>query len=154
MPSHVRLSPHFTFTEMTATAVRQDDNTPNEDQRANLVRLCVGTLEPLRARFGPLYTTSGFRSEEVNRIIGGSSTSAHKDGRAWDGVPLSPVRWADVFAWLKENGPAELDQVIWELGRWIHVGITEGPTGRRQFLAMFSRGKYEPWNPTDSRVTR
>lgn len=155
MSSPARLSPHFSFDELTQTSVRDVENTPGPEHLANLKRLCA-LLERARLRFGPLFTTSGFRSPAVNRIIGGSATSAHPDGRAWDGVPLARhVRWPDVIAWLLEHAGPELDQVIYEYGRWLHIGIApEGKEGRRQALMIFSRGRYEPFNPQDPRVIR
>lgn len=151
----MKLSKYFTLAEMTATAVRGVDNTPSLDEVENLRFLCVSVLDPLRQVFGPLYTTSGYRSPEVNRRIGGSPTSAHQIGCAWDGVPLrSSVVWSDVIRWLIQSD-LPVDQVIYEYGRWIHVGTKpRGERCRRQALMIFEPGVYETWNPRDSRVKR
>lgn len=149
------LSPHFTLAEMTATAVRDVANTPSLDEAANLKFLCEHLLEPLRARFGPLYTTSGYRSPAVNARIGGSSSSMHVHGCAWDGIPLRDgVRWADMITFLL-SGTLPVDQVIYEFGRWLHVGTRpNGLSCRGQALMIFESGRYEAWNPQDPRITR
>lgn len=152
-----RLSPHFTLDELTTTSVRGVDNTPDARQLENLRRLCVETLEPIRQRFGPWWVTSGYRSPAVNRIIGGSPTSAHMcigDRAAADGVPLARnVRWSSVIHFLIE-GDIPFDQVIYEYGRWLHIGIDAPDRCRRQALMVFEPGTYLPWNPTDPRITR
>jgi zinc D-Ala-D-Ala carboxypeptidase len=150
----MRLSEHFTSEEMTATAVRGVDNTPSLEEDENLRFLCREVLEPVRIKFGPMYTTSGYRSDEVNRIIGGSKTSNHVYGLAWDGVPLrSHVKWADVVEHVLKIVPF-VDQVIYEYGRWIHIGTRpKGEHCRREALMIFDKF-YEPWNRADKRITR
>lgn len=149
----MKLSPHFTLAEMTSTAVRLDNN-PSNEEVDNLTYLCAELLEPIRAKFGVLFTTSGYRSPEVNRRIGGSPTSAHVRGCAWDGIPLKEPKWSAVVEFvLHSNLP--FDQIIYEFGRWIHIGTRPGGIGlRRQALMIFTAGKYELWNPKDVRVTK
>lgn len=148
------LSPHFTLSEMSATSVHDVDNTPDLEETKNLIYLCTNVLEPVRTRFGPLHTTSGYRSPEVNARIGGSKTSAHMRGCAWDGVPLKPTWWRDVIDFLIHSD-LPWDQVIYEFGRWIHIGTRpDGLNCRRQALMIFSAGKYEAWDPKDKRVVK
>jgi hypothetical protein len=150
------LSPNFTLVEMTSTAVRGVDNSPSIEEAENLGFLCNNVLEPVRAKFGPLYTTSGYRSPAVNARIGGSVTSMHPKGCAWDGVPLKPsVKWSAVIEWLIERSDIPLDQVIYEFGRWLHIGTRpKGADCRRQSLMIFAPGKYELWNPKDTRIIK
>ena len=74
----VQLSAHFTLGEMTRsqTAVRLSiDNDPGEDAVKSLTKLCKNILEPVRLLFGiPFSPSSGFRSIELNELIGGSTT--------------------------------------------------------------------------------
>lgn len=151
----MKLSKYFTLAEMTATAVRGVANTPSLAEVENLRFLCTAVLDPVREVFGPLYTTSGYRSPEVNLRIGGSPRSAHQSGCAWDGVPLRPrVRWADVIRYLIQS-VLPVDQVIYEYGRWLHIGTRPRGEGcRRQALMIFSPEKYEVWNPKDPRVLK
>ena len=151
----MKLSKHFTLEEMTATMVRDITNTPSLDEAENLRFLCEHVLEPVREQFGPMHTTSGFRSKSLNVIIGGSKTSMHTRGCAWDGVPLREgVKFTEVIEWIRASG-VPFDQVIYEFGRWIHIGTrTNGEYCRREALMIFTRGKYEVWNPLDSRIIR
>ena len=78
-----KLSQHFTLGEMTKTSYKtKDGNIPSHVAIENLKRLC-GWLEMLREvwneRYGegndPIIINSGYRSWEVNKRVGGSSTS-------------------------------------------------------------------------------
>jgi hypothetical protein len=76
---------YFTWEEMTATRLPFANN-PSGPQCTNLKRLASNILDPLREITGaPLYVTSGFRSELVNRSIPGSvKNSLHLQGKAAD----------------------------------------------------------------------
>ena len=80
----MRLTEHFKLSEFTnsstATA-RGIDNTPNEQQIANLKRICEEILEPLRAFAGqPIIIGSGFRCPALNKAVGGVKNSQHMTG--------------------------------------------------------------------------
>lgn len=153
-----RVSPHFTWWELLATSHRGVANVPTELQARNLVRLAHTILEPIRREFGVYIITSGFRSDALNRIVGGSKTSAHRDGRAADGAPANAgVSWTDVISYALLYLP--VDQVIYEhppgTYGWLHLGIArEDEEPRKQALMYFGGGIYSPWDPTDPRVTR
>ena len=93
MNKEARLSPHFTLGELTKTSVKGVDNTPNHAAVLNLKNLCVW-LEALREeynrRYGedspslPIVINSGYRSEAVNKAIGGVKGSNHLTGCAVD----------------------------------------------------------------------
>lgn len=83
----MKLSEHFSLKELTKSdsAIRlQIDNTPSEQVIANLQALVDNILQPLRDRFGPITVTSGYRSPDLNKRIGGSKTSHHCQGYAVD----------------------------------------------------------------------
>lgn len=51
----------------------------------NINALVNNVLDPLRARIGrPIIITSGYRSQRVNELVGGSKTSQHLSGKAAD----------------------------------------------------------------------
>ena len=51
----------------------------------NIKALVTNVLDPLRARIGrPIIITSGYRSQRVNELVGGSKTSQHLTGKAAD----------------------------------------------------------------------
>lgn len=140
----MQLSDHFSldeflFSETARRMGRQIEPTP--DVVANLRRLCVTLLEPIRVKLGrPLVITSGYRPEWLNVAIGGSKTSNHMRGFAADVkvVGMSPptfARWVEV-----QHGIASLpiDQCILEFppNGWVHLGIAEQPRG--EFLTASS----------------
>ena len=51
----------------------------------NIKALVTNVLDPLRAMIGrPIIITSGYRSQRVNELVGGSKTSQHLSGKAAD----------------------------------------------------------------------
>ena len=149
----MNLSPHFTLAEMTFTTV-QADNTPGPIQLDNLHRMAE-VMEHIRGRFGPIRVTSGYRSLAVNTAIRGSKTSAHMDGRACDFVTADrAVSLKSVMDWVLRESTIDFDQVIYELGRWIHLGIASVGQRPRGMALMYWAGHYSAWNPNDPRVIR
>lgn len=152
----MNLSPNFTLAELTRSQralVMKLDNTPPPHAVANLERLCVELAEPVRAQFGPLYVSSGYRSLALNgQTPGASTTSAHPDGRAMDATPAREHTPGDLIAMVQWVAESDLpfDQVIYEcvpqrdrVARWVHLGIAKpGHTPRRQPLMTFDGRAY------------
>lgn len=131
----MRLSKYFSEAELTVTNTGKP-NIPTPEARANLRRLAVTCLDPLRESIGaPIVCSSGYRSPAVNRAVGGSSTSQHLVGEAADitGAGLSPRQLCERAIALK----LPFDQLILEFGRWVH--ISHGPRNRRQVLTAVKR---------------
>ena len=85
----MNLSPNFTFEELTRTDNRmllqknRDMANANPAIKANLMRVAVELLEPIRALFKvPVQVNSGYRCPELNDSVGGSATSQHVLGEA------------------------------------------------------------------------
>lgn len=158
IPGGARASEHFSLAELTTTQSRDllilsEQGNPSPQIRANLRRLAVDLLEPARALVGRLRVNSGYRCPALNAAIGGSKTSAHMDGLAADVFPLD-MDLADAYQRLAQSG-LPVDQLIFEFGRWIHIGAPKhGAEPRMQRLAIFAPGHYEPWRPTDPRFRR
>ncbi len=139
----MRLSNHFSVAELTRSSVADRlrlDNTPTNAEIANL-RLLAHTLEAVRALLGghPIYISSGFRSDAVNRVVGGAATSAHRLGLAADlTCPAfgSPLMVCQAIV----DSSIDFDQLIHEKGQWVHLGLATGPM-RRQTLT-FSGSSY------------
>ena len=140
---------YFTIKELcwSDTAAEKDiDNTPTEEIKANLEKL-IDFLNPLREAWGsPIIITSGYRSLELNKILRGSSTSAHIAGWAADMIPQN--RKLDEFKQFVRNylKDKEFDQYIDEQPKnssWVHLGLyhPDGKKQRRQFL-LYRNGKY------------
>ena len=125
----MNLTEHFTLEELTTTDHREFDNTPNETERANLVRL-AGLLELVKVALGgkPIMVNSAFRSKKVNDAVGSKDSSQHRIGCAADirvpGVTPDQVVKAVIAAKLP------FDQLIREFDRWTHISIPNDPKGK------------------------
>lgn len=75
---------YFNFREMCTTQVQLENYPRTMNQVQNLCAL-VAMLDEVREEFNaPIVINSAFRSEEVNRRVGGVRTSLHLQGRAAD----------------------------------------------------------------------
>ena len=115
------------------------DNTPNDEQLENMKNVAENVFQPLREHFGcPIYVSSFFRSEALNRAIGGSSSSTHMKGEAMDldADVYGKISNGVIFHYIKDN--LEFDQLIWEFGDgknpdWVHVSLSRN-NNRNQIL--------------------
>jgi hypothetical protein len=152
----VQLTPHFRLSELLVSNTAKSrglDNDPPADVLANLKALCENVLEPLRAKLGPIKINSGYRSDAVNKAVGGSTTSAHSFGLAAD---LHPPKGCKAMMQAILASGVKLDQVIYER-TWVHVGYLHPRTKaqRGEALSMFvvnGKTTYEPFRADDSRV--
>lgn len=136
----MNLSPHFTLEELTFTDHREFDNTPNEAELENLVRLAQ-FLEQVRDILGkPIFVNSAFRSKQVNDAVGSKDTSQHRIGCAVD-IRVAGLTPDEVVKAIIGSGIA-YDQVIREFDRWTHVSIPNRPemAPRRQALIIDKTG--------------
>lgn len=136
-----QLTEHFTLEELTGSNIARQKglkNEPNESQIENLKLLCEYILEPIRAKLNiPLYISSGYRSEKVNALAGGSKTSQHLQGSAADIQIFDKTKTnTDLFniiVSMVKNNEIQIGQVIWEFGEtepnWVHVSL---PTSRHR----------------------
>lgn len=131
----MRLSPHFALAEFTRSEradLLEIPNLPTPEEIENLRALCEAILEPARVALGRIYVSSGFRSEALNRAVGGAPESQHRRGEAADVVPLD-AEVGDLFRLVVRSLP--FDQAIWEHGgRWVHVSYSRERDGRRSVL--------------------
>ena len=92
MSTPMKLSPHFTLEELTASTTAKRlglDNTPAPELVPRLV-LLAEMLERIRTTLNvPVVVTSGYRSPPVNRAVGGVTSSDHTQGHAADIVAPS-----------------------------------------------------------------
>ena len=138
----MNLSRNFTLAELTVSqeAARAGlPNKPNSEQVERLRDLCHAVLEPLRLRVRrPVVVTSGFRSVTVNRRIGGAVRSQHTRGEAADIIVpgMAPAEIVDLIRAMR----LPVDQVIDEIGRWVHVSHSRANGNRGEVLAATREG--------------
>ncbi|MBF1533833.1 MAG: peptidase M15A [Prevotella salivae] len=141
---------NFTIGELCTSKVAQEkgiDNTPSAVVRAHLTET-ITLLEAIREEWAKyceqynlgtpsLIVSSGYRSPELNKAVGGVKHSAHVTGYAADIVPANGKQ--DVF----ERFMAEVfskkgymyDQIIVEeskSARWVHVGYKKADGSQRR----------------------
>ena len=135
------MTPNFTLEELTITDHREFDNTPNELEKQNLIRLAK-LLEQVKSTLGgkPIMVNSAFRCKQVNDAVGSKDTSQHRLGCAADirvpGVTPDQVVRAVIAAKLP------YDQIIREFDRWTHISVPNVPAGvpRGQALIIDKAG--------------
>ena len=136
----MKLSDHFTLGELTKTSyITADGNIPSHVAIENLKNICENWLEDLRYSYNTLYgdrsqeipliITSGFRSEEVNRLCGGAKSSNHLTGCAVDIRCLGPehmIRMAGILLDIADGTKQDFDELILEkrgTTYWIHFAV-------------------------------
>ena len=144
------ISEHISEKEATKsiTAMRLSlDNTPDGVVLSNMKTIAEKVFEPLRKwTKGPIRINSFYRSEALNKAIGGSSTSQHCEGKALDLDDIYGHKTnAEMFNFIKEK--LSFDQMIWEFGTsenpdWVHVSYIEEDENRNRILkAVRDKGK-------------
>ena len=134
----VRLSEHFTLGELCKTSAKTaDGNIPSHVHIENLKRLC-GWLEMLRdewnRRYGegddPIIINSGYRSEAVNKAVGGVKGSNHLTGCAVDirvaGMEQA-LRYAVILLDISDESREDFDELLLERSPrgtyWLHFAV-------------------------------
>lgn len=136
----MQLTDHFSLEELTATAHRGVNNDP-PPAIVEKLKLTAQGLEHVRVLLGvPIIVSSGYRSPELNLLVGGSVNSQHMRGEACDfiapkfGTPLQVCRAI-------EASSLQFDQLIFE-GSWAHISFVSDRKPRRSVMtARFVNGK-------------
>ena len=145
----MKLSPNFTLHEMTKseTALRLDlSNEPGPAEIESLRLLCEKVLQPVRDHFGKgVKVNSGFRHPDVNKAVGGSTTSDHCKAMAAD-IEIPGVPNAELAEWIKDN--LEFRQLILEFytpgipdSGWVHVSYNKDDLKKQVLTATKENGK-------------
>ena len=146
----MRLSENLTVKEVTKSQTATShglSNEPTIEHLESLRAVAENIFQPIRKRFGvPIAVTSGYRSEELNRILRGSTTSQHCKGEALDldADVYGGVTNAEIFNFILDH--LEFDQLIWEFGNeenpdWIHCSYTRGRNRGEALAAYKAEGK-------------
>ncbi len=128
MSENNRLSKNFTVEEFTYSQVAIEQgiiNNPNVEQRLAIQKLVTKLLQPLREKLGEaIAITSGFRNQEVNRLVGGVPTSQHTRGEAADCYCASGPQ--HLLQILLESGLPFDQAIVYKRKRFLHLSYREG----------------------------
>ena len=160
----MHLSEHFTLGEVTKSSHQEVYNIPSHVAIENLKRVCTW-LEELRRRYNELYVfpsfrpprpsgsppnsggeevteepiiiNSGYRSPELNKIVGGVPTSNHLTGCAVDirvtGFEQAK-RYRDILIEYANETKQDYDELLIERNKsgsyWLHFAVR--PKGNRR----------------------
>lgn len=128
------MSENFSLEELVSSSTAKKlniDNSPCDVILENL-REAVVYLEHIRASLGgfPIIINSGFRCHALNTAVGGSRSSSHLDGQAFD-IVIKNGRSPHSNALRIKNMLIDYDQII-SYKTFTHIGF--GPKKRRQFI--------------------
>ena len=138
----MQLTEHFTLEEFTrsttASRLKIDNSVP--DELMPNIQLTAIKLELVRQALGkPIVITSGYRCAELNKRVGGVSTSAHTRGLAVDfrcdyGTPKQICQRLIMAG-------VEFDKIIQEYNQWVHIEFSHTNQRRRVLTAVKQNGK-------------
>ena len=139
----MKLSRNFSLHELTKseTAIRKGiDNTPDDVTISNLTTLCNMVLQKVRDCHGSVIITSAYRSSELNKAIGGSTTSDHCKGCAAD-FEVPGLDNKELARWIIDN--LTFKQLILEFyeegnpnSGWVHCSFEEGENNNQVLRAV------------------
>jgi zinc D-Ala-D-Ala carboxypeptidase len=141
----VKLSEHLSLSEVirSESAKRNGiSNMPTPEHIENFKILATKVFEPIREHFGvPIRISSGYRSKELNKCVGGSTTSQHSSGEAIDiDQDYTTITNKQVFDYIKDN--LAFDQLINEMNySWVHVSYKANGKQRGEVLEAYKVGK-------------
>lgn len=141
----MKLSKNFSLAEIehSNTAKRLAiKNEMSEEHLANMQNLIDNLIQPLRDGIGPIRISSGYRSPQLNKAIGGSTRSQHSKAEAldlqyWSGGKMNNKI---IYDWILDSG-LEFDQMINEFDfSWIHISLKKN-SNRGEVLEAYKNDK-------------
>lgn len=138
---------NFSYDELIASSTAKRlglDNTPNEKEKEKLRELAEYILQPIRDAWkSPIIVNSAFRSEAVNKAVGGVKNSQHRLGEAADIRPIKMNEGGKLYRMIQNmvnRGLITVGQCIWEYGnsknpQWVHVSLPT-PKHKNEFFKI------------------
>ena len=137
----IRLSKNLLLSECirSESAKRRGvSNMPTPAHIENLKYVAEKIFQPVRDHFKvPIRISSGYRSRELNAIIGGSNTSFHSGGNALDlDNDNTSITNKQIFDFIRKN--LEYTELINEFNyAWVHVAIVKGREKEKETLEAY-----------------
>lgn len=136
------LTKNFSYDELIASATAKRlglDNTPSPEEKERLRELAIKILQPIRDKWrSPIIVNSAYRSEAVNKAVGGVPTSQHRLGEAADIKVGGKDRNKKLFKCIYNmiaKGEIKVGQLIDEYNyQWIHVSLPRKNKENNQIL--------------------
>lgn len=133
---------NFSYDELIASATAKRlglDNTPSPEEKEKLRKLAEEILQPIRDRWrSPIIVNSAYRSEAVNKAVGGVPTSQHRLGEAADVKVGGKDRNKKLFKMIYNmiaKGELKVGQLIDEYNyQWIHISLPRKNKENNQIL--------------------
>ncbi|MCD8179632.1 MAG: D-Ala-D-Ala carboxypeptidase family metallohydrolase [Tannerellaceae bacterium] len=130
-----RISRDFTWREMvySETAVKHGiPNSPGKKETQAIRELVKRLLQPLRIAYGkPVRISSGYRSPELNRLVGGVPSSQHVKGEAADCVVDDPEELLTVL--LANNFPFD-QAILYRKKGFLHLSLRATYPNRKRVI--------------------
>lgn len=128
------------------TAIKYNiDNKPTSKQLQRMKYVAQNSFDVMRKSMGaPVGISSFFRSEELNKKIGGSGNSFHVIGAAYDAdadlFPNPEITNKKIFDFLRNN--TQFTELIWEFGDknepdWVHCALVKGREEEKEVLRAY-----------------
>ena len=120
----VQLSKNFRLSEFMATnSPMYQDECITFEVVEKLTTLCRVVLQPLRDEFGVISISSGYRSKQLNTVVGGASKSLHMRGRAADIPCKNLIEQNKYYLFLQKLPHTELIKENKKGVLWIHIAL-------------------------------
>lgn len=129
------------FTHSDTAVKRGINNLPNAEHLEQNIQKSAEKLDKIREFLGfPLIVSSWFRCDELNKAVGGSASSDHRNGFAIDVTSRKQDAFALAASIVEacEKLGITYDQVIFEQ-TWVHISFA--PRNRLQKLT-YRQGVY------------
>ena len=141
----MNITENFTLEELVYSQTAEEmgiDNTPSAEIITKLTALCEQILQPVRDKYGKsIIITSGYRCQELNKLVKGASSSQHKLGEAADivhkrGDYFENKKLFELIKGMIQSGEIVVGQLINEHNfQWIHVSLPT-PNHRNEIFSI------------------
>jgi zinc D-Ala-D-Ala carboxypeptidase len=155
----IMLSEHLSVKNLIHSNTAVLNNIPNNlpNDFFNHAKELGKLYDQIHKKFkGNININSGYRSDALNRRIGGALNSEHSFGAALDLSGKNGVTNADIFYYIMEN--LNFGTLIWEFGnkqqpQWVHVDLGVRFKHKKRILRAIKvngKTKYEQFKNTKS----
>lgn len=108
------------------------NNMPDINSLDNMLNLIHYCLNPIRTAIKkPMIVTSGYRCEELNKLVGGADNSNHLTGCACDFI-IQGMKPKEIIKFINAMN-IEYDELINEYDKWVHISFNKGNNRQQSF---------------------